>query len=156
EAGMLYQGSSGLDHVEVGFLEYHFLACPLPARLLAGLLRPADHDALAERIEAVGEDLTEAAAIGDQQGDRSNAPYNAQHGEQAAGNVALEGDPGFANDLSQHTQAEKRTTGGTKIDEGSRKKIPLRSFVSSVVRGFHPPASYLSASMGSIEAALRA
>jgi len=63
-------------HVDVRFLEHNFLPRALPARLLAGLLRPADHDALSESIEPVDQDGAEAIAVSNQQRDRSDAPHD--------------------------------------------------------------------------------
>ncbi len=104
QADVSYQRSGLLDHVEVGLLQPHFLAGALSAGLLAGLLRPADHDALAESVEPAHQNAAEAAAVGDQQSHGGNAPDNAQHGQQAARVVALESNPGFENDFSQHVK----------------------------------------------------
>src|SRR5258708_21472833 len=105
---MLHQGSSLLDNVEVGLLQTHFFAGTLSARLLAGLLRPADDNAFAESVEAAHQDAAKAAAVGDQQGDGGNSPDDAQHGQQAAGVVAPESNPGFENDFSYHAATHER------------------------------------------------
>jgi hypothetical protein len=82
--------------------ENNFLARPLSARLFAGLLRPADDRAFAKRIETAHQDFSETAAVSDEQRDRRDAPHDAEHGQQAARCVALECDPGFANDFDEH------------------------------------------------------
>ena len=56
QANMFHQRRRLLDHLEIRFLENYFLAGALAARLLAGLLRPADDRAFAERVEAVDQD----------------------------------------------------------------------------------------------------
>ena len=89
---MFHQRRGCLHHVDVGLLEHYFFAGALSSGLLAGLLRPADHDTLSERVEAVHQNAAEAAAIRDQKRDRRNAPHDAQHGEQAARHVALQRD----------------------------------------------------------------
>ena len=88
------------DHVDVGLFEDNFFAGALAARLFAGLLWPTDDGAFAESVEAADENLTEAAAVSDQQGDGGNAPHDAEHGEGAARAIAAQGEPGFANDKS--------------------------------------------------------
>ena len=87
---------------DVGFFEDDVLPGPLPARLFAGLLRPANDDAFSEGIESADQDFPEAAAVSDKQSHRRNSPNNAEHSEQATRVVALEGDPGFANDFNHH------------------------------------------------------
>ena len=52
-------------HLQVGLFKQNFLARTLSARLLAGLLRPADHDALAKRIKPVDQNAAKAVAVGD-------------------------------------------------------------------------------------------
>ena len=88
QANVFHQGSSFLDDVEVSLLQTHFLAGTLSAGLLAGLLRPADDDALAESVKPAYQDAAKTAAIGDQQSDGGDSPDNAQHGQQAASVVA--------------------------------------------------------------------
>src|SRR5262249_22087123 len=97
-----------LHHVHVGLLEDDFLASALATRLLASLLWPADNRTFAERLESPDKNLTEAAAIGDEQRDRGNPPDNAQHGQEAARSVALESDPRLANDFDQHRGCEEK------------------------------------------------
>ena len=80
-------------------LDDYFFAGALASGLLAGLLRPANHDALSERIESVDQNAAEAVAVGDQKRDRGNAPHDAQHGEQAARHIAFQRYPGFENDF---------------------------------------------------------
>jgi hypothetical protein len=99
---MLYQRRGFLDHVDISLLENNFLPCPLSAGLFAGLLWPADDRAFAKRIEAADQDFAKAAAVGDQQRNRRNAPHDAEHGEQAPCGIALESNPSFANDFEQH------------------------------------------------------
>ena len=66
QANVFHQGGSFLDDVEVGLFQPYFLAGTLPAGLLAGLLRPADDDAFAERVKPAHQDAAKTAAIGDQ------------------------------------------------------------------------------------------
>src|SRR5438045_2651061 len=80
-AGILYQRRGLLDHVHVFLLENNFLPGALTSGLLAGLLRPADHHAFAECVKAIHQDLAKTAAVGDQQRDRRDSPYHAEHGE---------------------------------------------------------------------------
>ena len=63
------------------------------------MLRPADDCVFAKSVEAADQDGAEAAAIGDEQRHRGDAPDDAQHGEKAASVVAPQRDPGFANDF---------------------------------------------------------
>ena len=56
QADVFHQRRRLLDHVEVGLLEDDLFAGALAAGLLAGLLRPADDRALAERVEPVHQD----------------------------------------------------------------------------------------------------
>src|SRR5579863_6878251 len=99
---MFHERSVGLDHVHIRLLEQHFLAGALATRLLAGLLRPADDDAFAERVKTMHQNAAEAVAVSDQQRHSCDAPNDAQHGEEAASEVSLQRDPGFENDLNQH------------------------------------------------------
>ncbi|HWJ47248.1 MAG TPA: hypothetical protein VNS62_06330, partial [Candidatus Udaeobacter sp.] len=99
---MFHQRSRRPDHVQIRLFENDFLSGALPARLLAGLLRPADHDALTECVKAVHQNAPKAAAIRDQERDRGDAPHNPEHGKQTARDVALQRDPGLGNDLNQH------------------------------------------------------
>ena len=103
QANVFHQRCHFLDDVEIGLLQKHFLAGALAAGLLAGLLRPADHHALAESVEPAHQDVAKAAAVGDQQGNGRDPPDDAQHGQQAARVIAPQGDPGFANDFNQHS-----------------------------------------------------
>ena len=102
QAGVLHERGVGLDHLEVSLLEHYFLARSLSAGLLAGLLWPGYDDALAEGVEAVHEDMSEAAPVSGQQRDRHDAPDDAEHGEETASAVALQRRPGCENDLCQH------------------------------------------------------
>src|SRR6266851_5144732 len=152
---MLHQRSCLLHHLQVSLLKKNFLARALPTRLLAGLLRPADHHTFAKGIKPVHQNAAEAASVGDQQGDGGNPPNDPQHGQQTARKVPLQRDPSLENDLNQHS---------LKIYEPpkTRSFTQLRSQVFLVIvralRGKHsyPPASYLNASIGSMEAAIRA
>ena len=102
-----------LDHVQVGLLEDDFLAGPLAARLFAGLLRPADDRAFAERVKATDQNFTEASAVCNQEGDGGDSPYDAEHGESAARAVAAQSDPGFAEDLINHAHASHQPRAAT-------------------------------------------
>ena len=46
--------------------------------------------------------ISEAAAISDEKRNCRNSPHNAEHGQEGARVVTLQGDPGFANDFSKH------------------------------------------------------
>src|SRR6267154_1501966 len=96
---MLHQRSCLLHHLQVSLLKKNFLARALPTRLLAGLLRPADHHTFAKGIKPVHQNAAEAASVGDQQGDGGNPPNDPQHGQQTARKVPLQRDPSFENDL---------------------------------------------------------
>jgi hypothetical protein len=96
---MPHQRRIRLYHFDVRLLEHHFLSGTLSARLLTGLLGPANHDTLPESVEAIHEDRPETVAICDQQCDRRDTPHDAQHGKRAARAVALQGDPGFVDDF---------------------------------------------------------
>src|SRR5580698_5308276 len=100
------QGRRGLYHVHIRLLNHDFLARALPARLLAGLCWPANHHALAEGVKPMHEDAAKAVSVGDEQRDRGNPPHNAQHGEETAGEVALERDPGLENDFDKHKKSK--------------------------------------------------
>src|SRR5579864_6824775 len=62
KARIFHERGIRLHHLDVRFFQLHFLAGALSARLLAGLLWPADHDTLPERIEAVYQNRTKAVA----------------------------------------------------------------------------------------------
>ncbi len=101
---MFYQRGRGFYHVDVSLFENYFLAGALSARLLACLLRPANNHALPEGVEAMDENAAKTVAICNQQGNGCNSPHDAEHGEEAACQVALQSDPGFEDDLNQHKQ----------------------------------------------------
>ena len=63
QTGMLHERRVGFDHVEIGLFQHDLLPCALPARLLARLLRPADHNAFSKGIESAHQDVAEAAAV---------------------------------------------------------------------------------------------
>ena len=127
QADMFHQRSSFLDDVEVSLLQTHLLAGTLSARLLAGLLRPADDNAFAESIEPAHQDAAETAAVGDQQSDGRNPPDNAQHGQQAAGVVAPESDPGFENDFSQHVKTVMTHVGADGLSQRIENPWPSKA-----------------------------
>src|SRR5208282_743734 len=89
---------------EVRLFDNNFFPRPLPTRLLARLLRPADHHALAERVEPMHQNAAETAAIGDQKRYRSDSPDDAQHSEETTRQVSLQRDPSLENDFNQHVR----------------------------------------------------
>src|SRR5215468_7755697 len=99
---MFDQWDSFLNEINIGLLKNNFLAGPLAARLLAGLLGPADDSAFPKRIEAIDENRPEAVAVGDQQRDRGNSPDDSEHRQSTARAVALQRDPGFVDEFGQH------------------------------------------------------
>src|SRR6185437_13051532 len=110
KASGLHQGRGGFDHVDVGLLKHNFLSGALPAGLFAGLLRPANNHAFAERIESAHQDVAKTAAIGDQQRNRCDAPHDSQHGQECASVVALQRNPGFENDFGKHKKQRSVTS----------------------------------------------
>ena len=82
--------------------EQYFLPGTLASGLFAGLSRPGDHYAFAKRVKAAHQNVSEAAPIGDEKRNCRNSPHYAEHGQEGARVVALQGDPGFANDFSEH------------------------------------------------------
>ena len=64
---MFNQGTFRADEFRVFLLEHHVFAGALPARLLAGRARPANHRIPPESLEAVYHHRAKTAAVGDQQ-----------------------------------------------------------------------------------------
>ena len=107
QASVFHQRRCLFDHLDVGFFENDFLPRALTAGLFAGLLRPCDHRAFAEGVETADQHLPEAAAVGDQQRDRRDSPHDAEHGEQAASEVAAQGHPRFEEYFGEHDLAAR-------------------------------------------------
>ena len=107
KARVFHQRRGRLHHVNVSLFELNFLPGALSAWLFAGLLRPANDHALAERIESAHQNGAKATAIRDQQRDGRNSPHNAEHSQERASVVALQRDPGFENDFRKHVRSLK-------------------------------------------------
>ena len=92
----------GLGEVDVFLLELDAAAGALAAGLHRSLARKSDDGRFGKVLEQADHHVLEAVAIGQQKGDGGDAPDDAEHGEETAGGIAQQADPGLDEDLSPH------------------------------------------------------
>src|SRR5208337_417493 len=82
----------------------HLLARPLAARLLAGLLGPANHRTFTEGVEGRDNHRTKASPIGDKKSDCGYAPRDPQHSEETPQRLTPKRGPGLCEHLLEHAR----------------------------------------------------
>ena len=67
----------------------------------------------AKALESDEEAALEPVPVGEEQNDRGNAPSHAQHGQQAAAAVVLEGRVGLAEQIAKHSYSARKASTGS-------------------------------------------